>query len=301
MKVINLFDSCSGLFTLKEIYNIPEATMANIIRQCLVRDSIYYDLSDDCVNIFLRETGIHPDTFDISDVKVHCKHVTTVFDNGVSIKRNGLIPLNRLLEEPSVLRAFLLENGIEISPREQYISINGMKHWIPMESRGCDTDEWENVGLLSAILYHDHGEVEAFIAGDQKEIIGYSTVKNNPEILHSVETVVKRLTRKDLGLEAKWQKKQPQTNVAEFDAKVLDLSYCNTFKCRHDYPSTYDELEEFFEKPKNDNENIWINEWIISSCLYNSCPGYDWSPIAVGIRSNVAIPGDSITLTTVER
>lgn len=126
------------------------------------------------MSIFFRETGIHPDTFDISDVKVHCKHVTTVFDNGASIKRNGLIPLNRLLEEPSLLRTFLLENGIEISPREQYISINGMKHWIPMGSRGCDTNEWENVGLLSAILFHDHGEVEAFIAGDHKEIIGYS-------------------------------------------------------------------------------------------------------------------------------
>lgn len=125
MPTINLFDRCTGLLVLKDIYQIPDPVLRQILSRCIVRNGIYYEVAENGISIFLEETGIHPDTYDVSDVKVHCKHITTAFDNGKSIKSLGFLPLTRLLEEESALSGFLRSNGIIVTPSRYRIEING--------------------------------------------------------------------------------------------------------------------------------------------------------------------------------
>lgn len=300
MPIVNLFDRCSGMMTLQEIYHVPDPVMGSIMKRCIIKGVPFWDITDNCVIIFLEETGIHPDTFDVSDVKVHCKHITTAFDGGKSIMKNGLMPLNVLLEKESVLSTFLKENGITISPFEQYIVIKGEKYWIPESSVGTDVDEWERFRFLSPAIYHDHGEVEAFISGEKKEILEYSTVRNYPEILASIGDTVKNIKGYDPELGSRWIERNPITFIADFDVRLNDLSYHNGMRSRKDNPDYYWELEKYFEIENNqESESTWQNEWIIRSCFYNSCPGVVETLCAVGIKSDVVIPGETITLTSV--
>lgn len=300
MPTINLFDRCTGLLVLKDIYQIPDPVLRQILSRCIVRNGIYYEAAENGVSIFLEETGIHPDTYDVSDVKVHCKHITTAFDNGKSIKSLGFLPLTRLLEEESALSAFLRSNGIIVTPSRYRIEINGKKYRIPPTSEDCPSDVWEIFVFLSPTLYHDKGEVEAFVAGEEERMMSYSTVKRFPEILESLDHTVKEITGKSQGLGQKWMDLNPTTFMADFDVAIKDFSYNNRMKSRHDYPEAYWELEKYFEREKSEESNlIWQNEWIIRSCLNNACPGNEDDLNMVGIKSDVVIPGNSIALSAV--
>lgn len=301
MPTMNLFEPCTGLTALQEIYRLPDCMVARIMNRCIVRNGIDYEIPDNGVSIFLEETGIHPDTFDVSDVKVHCKHITTAFDEGESIKTRGLLPLNRLLEEESAISSFLCENGIEVSPSRHQIQIDGHKYRIPESSKDCSYDVWEIYAYLSPTLYHDHGEVEAFVSGPEDEMLTYSTVKRYPEILETIEYTVKEITGNYRELGQRWMSLNPVSLMADFDVSIKLLSYNNDTKTKHDYPDTYWELERFFETEHNEEPMLlWQNEWIIRKCLENSCPCNQFGLNMVGIKSDVVIPGEDIILTQID-
>ena len=296
MPIINLFEKNNGLTALQNIYHISEPIMARIVKRCIVREGIDYIVPDDCVSFFLEETGVHPDSFDVSNVRIHCRHITTAFDSGESIKSRGLVSLNKLLEGESYLRSFLAENAVVVSPSKQFIEIKGKKYKIPVTSKNCDYNTWENFCMLSSSLYHDDGEVEAFVEGEQSKILNYSTVRNHPEILNSIDYTVKKLTGADLDLGRKWMIRKPTTFIADFDVAIKDLSYNNKKRSRTCFPDTLNALMPFCEYNNPQNKMMWENDWIIRSCIENNCPGVYMCECAVGIKSTAEIPGKSIML-----
>lgn len=300
MGTINLFEPVSGLITLKNIYNIPDSVLGRLINRCLVNNGIYYDVSDDCVSIFLEETGIHPDTFVVTDNYVHCKHITTAFDDGESIRRRGLLPLNILLEEDSAIHTFLKENGVEVFPSRYLLRVNENSYSIPPSYDQCASGEWEKYVFLSPRLYHDRGEIEAFISGEGQEMISYSTVGHCPEIISTINTTINEITRMDLCLEEKWIERNPKTFIIDFDVKISDLSYNSMMGSKHDFPDLYRKYSAYFEEEHFDDvEQLWQNEWIISNCFANACPGNYANLGMVGIKSGIMIPGDRLTLTQI--
>lgn len=300
METINLFEPISGLATLKSIYNIPDRVLGRIINRCIKMDGIYYEVSEDCVSAFLEETGIHPDTFIVTDNYIHCKHITTAFDDGESIKKRGLLPLNILIEGDSSIYTFLKENGVEVSPSRGILQVDKKKYYIPASSRECTFDEWDKYRFLSPRLYHDHGEIEAFISGEEQEMINYSTVSHCPEIISTINTTIKNITNTNLQLDKKWVELKPKTYVIDFDVKISNLSYNSRQNSKKDFPDLFREYSAFFEEDHFDDvEQVWQNEWIISGCLENSCAGNIMRLSTVGIKSDVVIPGDKLTITCI--
>ena len=291
MPLVNLFEKCSGFDYLQEIYRISDQVLARIIRQCIIPKGIDYIVPSNSVSIFLKETGIHPDTFQLNEVKLHCKHVTTCYDNGKSILRNGLLPLNNLLEGDSDLSIFLAENGIHISPSNRYIYYYDQKWEIPL----THSDEFLN---LSSKLYHDNGEIEAFISGSEEDILSYSNIRHYPEILNTIKDTIYKLVYKDIDLGRKWHEKNPQCFIAEFDVDINAMSYINSLLSYEDAPGVYQELEEFVEY--GETPLFWKNEWLIRNCLDNACPGTYDNKKTVGIKNDVHIIGSMINLRQVK-
>ena len=285
MTTINLFESCSGFQALKDIYRLSDPVIAQIMKRCIRRDGVFFSVPDDCVLVFLQETGIHPDTFDLSDVMIHCKHITTAFDNGESFLKYGLTPTVFLLERDTDLRRFLLDNEIEIS--DGVLHYKKFRWSLPKDCSGV-------LGIISAKLFHDKGEVEVFVSGYEEDLLNYSTVKDYPEILYTIDDAIKELAGVDIDLGRIWKEKKPKTYLLEFDVGINNLSYLNGLLSRWESPSAFAELEDYLEV--GDSQLLWQNEWVIKECINNGCPGFKPMEKMAGIKNVFKVTGDMIKI-----
>ena len=95
---INFFDYNSLLIGLSELYGLEKDLILKMVveAQC----------SENPVVAFIEEAGIKLDSVDISQVKLHCKHIMTINDEFVSIKKYGLITLDKVLTYDTPLHNF---------------------------------------------------------------------------------------------------------------------------------------------------------------------------------------------------
>lgn len=139
-----------------------------------------------------------------NDCSIYCKHFTTCNDDLESIMRYGLLRLDEVLIADTPLKRFLAEYNIQIDPVKKEFSYKGRVWKINVPNEQCQPcirnkpcgvyalcDFREQMGMLHSKLYHDKGEIEFFIGGDEKTINGYQTIQQAPEILINVARIMK--------------------------------------------------------------------------------------------------------------
>lgn len=139
-----------------------------------------------------------------NDCSIYCKHLTTCNDDLESIMRYGLLRLDEVLVADTPLKRFLAEYNIQIDPVKKEFSYKGRVLIINAPDEQCQPcirkkpcgayalcDFREQMGMLHSKLYHDKGEIEFFIGGDEKTINGYQTIQEAPEILINVARIMK--------------------------------------------------------------------------------------------------------------
>lgn len=312
-KVVNLFDRGVGLQCLKDIYGLNNEQIRNIENRVFSYDppllseeekeeqistfkDIYGEngeetklfiklinnksrrnciLADDCVELFLEQTGIEPDVFDLSDVKLLFRHVTSVIDNGKSIREKGLLRLDELLESSSPLSDFLKRNNIIICPSKKIIYVDGNSY---------DIDYKGKFGILASKLYHDLGEIEMFVCGS--DIVDYSCIAECPEILCTLDEVLKNKK-----LHNKWLQYKTDLFIIEF---LAGFDECIIHQISNDSNG----LEQYLSKDYSGNIpiNVGRNYWIIKRCLENANPKSYGSEEYAAIKSDVRINPERLKL-----
>jgi hypothetical protein len=194
--------------------------------------------SDDCPYIdFVKDNNIPFDQFDVENVYIRCKHVTTYHDEGRSLKEFGLINLQRVLEEDTLFRRFLAENGIIIDVGNKLFIFDGQK--FPIFERNeecpfCQNNHTCNFGYHDGIkhlyvkLYDHKAETEVFLGKDINDRIeNYSCVKCHPEILNQIDEILNALDRNDKLVE-KWEKLQNGIfYILEFARNIREFETIN--------------------------------------------------------------------------
>ena len=59
------------------------------------------------------------------------------------------------------------------------------------------------ITTLYVKLYKDKAETEVFISGTNKEIADYSVIKKCPEILFTIDNIIKKIFNTNLNLQSK--------------------------------------------------------------------------------------------------
>ncbi|MGE8005183.1 hypothetical protein [Lysinibacillus sp. NPDC093216] len=168
--------------------------------------------------------------------KISCRHLTTSDNQLASIFQRGMLNLKQMLEQDTPLRAFLHKHGIEINVDEAWISYDGKRYPIykyNAKERHClinpanDCSEYGDCGYCNANsslhskLYFDKCEIEAFLDADIKDIEGYSIVSNAPEILLTIENLIKYYTAKKPLLQDAWRNRPNNCGyILEFDVAI---------------------------------------------------------------------------------
>ena len=92
MQVINFWDTSSLPKTFCSIYHISEAQLCSVLKKAVSFSTSGIHIADNAVSVFLDESGIHPDTFQLLDVCIRCKVISSTLDDGKSILEKGLLP-----------------------------------------------------------------------------------------------------------------------------------------------------------------------------------------------------------------
>ncbi|MFC9542447.1 hypothetical protein ACFTQ7_21630 [Lysinibacillus sp. NPDC056959] len=172
-----------------------------------------------------------------------CRHATTTDDNLESIRKKGLLNLKQMLEERTPLSDFLLSHGISVNVRDRQFIYEGQilpiyslrKHNIEEEYNRCNSYHlYENnpvlkkesyhdaVYWLYLKLYYDDCETEVFLNGGFEEIYDYDSVRYSPEILNTIENIIKYLDDvPNYYLQHAWSnKKNCKYFILEFDVPI---------------------------------------------------------------------------------
>lgn len=138
---------------------------------------------------------------------VICRHITTCSDSLESIMDNGLIPLTDMLTRDTPLKNFLKKYTISINAANKILFYDNKEipivHFdmpcsicIQGKTKPCSRffcDFHNELAMLHSKLYHDRGEVEAFLSGDDKHLHNYRSIQQAPEILWNFGKILKCL------------------------------------------------------------------------------------------------------------
>ena len=292
MLYFDFFDKDKCLSTFCKLYHISEDDAVSY--------AIEASSEPDSLSYFLDKTKILLDVVDIKDVYIHCKHITTSIDGLEYLKKYGLLPLSRLLEERSPLSNFLLEHGITIDIKNRTIDYLGKKMYLYKSDEECTecffgtkcrclTDpihktktslqyrdiacEYrDKIKCIKSKLFYDKAELEVHIFGSDEDVHNYSIVKRYPEILYTVEELINSLFDKYLCLTHEWfEKANKEHYCVEFDVNISDFENITT-KSPHVYDYQYDDylcyckqdLDSYEKMNANFFGNIYLIKYMIS-------------------------------------
>ena len=309
MSVVNLFEKCDGLGFLREIYSLNNDQTCNIAKRAFpFMSQVDYPV-DQFVRIFLEETNIHPDTYDISNIKLHCKHVSNHIDHGDFIRAKGLMTLTELLELDSPLHSFLAERDLELFPKDHYFLYNNRRFYLPSPDMSDTVPYWKAVDTLCYKLYSHHGEIEAFVCGEPSDLKKYSTVIRNPEILNTLDRMICSLYKaglchKESSFEKDWQAASTGCSLVEFDLKFIETGYIGDMTTpNYCSDSEWAAVEPFlsghYENERDTPQMLWWNNWLIFHCLYNFAPEYSLPEKYISAKSDVRLGPDRITINSI--
>ncbi|BCN30269.1 hypothetical protein [Anaeromicropila herbilytica] len=286
---INFFDNMSVLKTFSKLYKLSE----NEIMRLAIETSV----ADNPTVEFIRKSGIKLDTVDIRNVTLHCKHITTINDNFDSLKKYGLLTLDKALTYPTPLNRFLLEHDISMdivnrdiyynnrrihiiesdeecedcfygSECQEFVDFMGKPTTLSYRNMACDYRD--EINIIRSKLYHDKCEIEVHLMGSFKDVHEYSVVRNYPEILMTIENLIIKLFKEGTHLQRDWQAQQNNKYYCiDFDINIFDFEFITKGK-KLDY-SDYCDCFEYNVEPIYDmssaSANFFGNVFIIQKGL----------------------------------
>lgn len=320
--LLNLWDIDMLRKNFMNLYNLTESQMCNILRRLHLNDN------SDSVSIFCEETGMKLDEVEVAnDVEFVGKLVSTTTDNFSYIKKSGLVPVDVLLENESPISCHLDKYQLKIIPSEHKLFYQGKRFYIPACGEKCKwcasgeggcrfvNEKYKDIYCpyleaflpLSSKLYYDRSEIELFLLASTEEMLGYSTVKDYPEIFLTIDDLVKKLFHKELNIGSKWAEQKQHSYIVTVDVKYNDMSYRSNYISGTDGRNATDiylEYEQFCFKPYDYAEEVpkcfWDNIWLIRTCLDRLCsPDGIYNEICAGIIHNVKIPYDKLRIDLV--
>lgn len=312
---INFFDYNSVLVGMSKLYGIDENKIMLM--------SIKAHCETNPIASFIKMAGIKLDSIDISHVMLHCKHIMTIDDEFASIKKYGLITLDKVLTYETPLHTFLFEHGIEIDVDNRNVFYNGKKIHLYEPEEECEVcffdgeckhqkfingkpetlsyrnmacDFRDGISVIRTKLYTHKSEIEVHLSGEIKEVHDYPGVKYHPEILVTLESLIYQLFKESPHLESDWKKKQNgKYYCLDFDINIKDFEMITSKPIFEDY----DDYFEFNERPMyglyNVSPNFYGNIFILKRAL--GILSGDIPTVYGQIFPEVEIPYDKITIT----
>jgi hypothetical protein len=233
-------------------------------------------------------------------IYIICRHGMTSFDGLESVRSRGLLNLKEVLTEHTPLRQFLLENEVEINIDNRIINVKGKNYPILHREVLCNNciftefkcldffdknrPELKNckyrkrLSLLEGKLYYDKCETEVFLDGTNKEIREYSTIREYPEILYTLDRLMIYYNN-GCGLCSQWsQKENNKFYILQFPTRLENLERMGSKGSFDGYYDIMNELD-YFDYSYDDYEDDLVNKYfyenlyLLKYLLYRACDG----------------------------
>ena len=302
------------------LYNISPLQMCNILKQLMLNND------KDNIIIFCEETGLKLDTINVvdDDLEFVGKIVSTTIDDCDNLKKNGLIPIDMLLEHPSPIQQHLKNHKIEIIPSAHELIYMGKHYFIPSWNQDCQycaynenkcrysQSRYKNmccpyldaISNLSTKLYSHKSEIEMFLAASQDTMLSYSRVIDYPEMLFTIEKFIYDFFNKRTDLCLDWEKQKQYSYIITFNIKYKDMSYRTNYvdsKYYADASNTFYDYRNYCQNIYYDINQVpkcfWDNVWLISTCLsVIGSFGRINGEICAGMKHNLTIPYNKLNI-----
>lgn len=280
---LNFYNMIQLLESLKQIYKIENIKFPK-------EES---ELTSSLVEQFILENNINL-LNDVSNIKVKCRHFSTIIKKNNTIQKMGLLPLGKALELETDLRKFLEENNIRILVDEKKLLYKGNSLNIDRNLKQCNDcifkidcykiiendifgssdktncDYDKLIEKLYKAIYVDKGEIEGFIYKKNSfNIDNYSDISKYPEILLKIENVIKRRFDEQFSLIKNWHVHKKV--YIDFEKNILDFkdTTINT-NIVSEVLSIYKEKNYSSHELRNIKYNIFIIQYVLNSYLCKS-------------------------------
>jgi hypothetical protein len=273
--VLNFFKSSDKDYNVKLLSNYFGIDSFEVFKELMK----YYKEKYDEIE-FINKFRIDLNKEFYKSIYITCRHAMTTNDNLEYMKKNGLLNLKQMLDNNSPLGKFLLENKIEFDVDSKKIYFNNIGYDILDYNEKCNScifhsykcisllskkpdlihcDYRKKLFLLHNKLYYDKCETEVFIDGSLEDIYKYRTIRKAPEILLTIDEVIKQYDNKIGCLTDKWSNRtNSKYFILEFD---VDIKLVERI-CTKEYYEDYYEIKDFLNKfgyDQDDYENDTIS------------------------------------------
>lgn len=250
--VFNFFDNDKVLFVLCKHFNLDKRNLERFIAQEWAENQKNLNTHFMCFD-FIKNFNLPIDKIDTANVFITAKHLTTLPDKGLALKRYGLLNLKDALEKDTPLNQFLKNKEIEFNVNKKKIKILGMDVDLFRCNDDCKScsiskkkcaqfspEYRKAVNLIYIKFYSDKCETEVFLCGKDKELEQYPFITRHPEFLHNVDSLLMAM-KAPATLSKEWGESQKgQFYIIEFDVCIKSLEYI------HDKNPSYDLFENYF-------------------------------------------------------
>lgn len=207
---------------------------------------------------FVKKFNLPVDKIDTASVFITAKHITTLFDEGSTLKKYGLLNLKDMLEKDTPLRQFLKKWGIKFDVDGKKIKVSEME----LDLFRCNNDcvrcnynrnncvqfslEYRKaIDRINIKLYSDKAETEVFLCGKDDELEQYPFITRHPEFLNNIDDLLTAM-RTPLNLSRQWADLQNgQYYLLEFDVNITALEFIP--ECIYDEKPSYEVFEKYFD------------------------------------------------------
>lgn len=248
--------------------------------------------------VIVKKFGLKLNEYNSNELQIMCRHMTTAEEGDLqSFKEKGILDLRTMLQEDTILSAFLLKHKIKVFVDEHKIEINDKTYPILGGQEVCDEcyegrehictgysrcKSFEKISHLSTKLYFYGATVECFIHATLEEMERYSTIDKCPEILNTLDDVYSAVSGQystTYKLCYDWMAKKKNCYVIEYPcqwSKMETFAPINYRDAYYDYEnllylSGFD-YSDYMERnvPKMVYDNIVFLKRFISIYFYDS-------------------------------
>lgn len=314
---VNFFDRECVIESFSKLYNI---TVGNLIPLCFKAN-----MQDNPELYFIKQHPVSLDMVDISDVELHCKHITTSIDRMNSLNKYGFLTLDKALTSETSINKFLNDRGVVFDVKTRRIFYDGkeiilverdeecqecfygtecqyMKSWFSdhetLGYRDLACPYRKAIKITRSKLFHDKGEIEVHLSGSFSDIHDYSEVKYNPEILNTIERMINKLFENKVRLVNDWRELTGRKYYClDFDVNIRDFEYITTSPQNDKF--WYNQFLDFCSKDYYSldgvNQNFYGNLYLLGVGIQVICCE---TPVRYGqIKNEVIIPTHNIDIT----
>lgn len=224
--VYNFFQADTIIQSMSDFFNIEKEQIKKFVEDSEDKETKIM------VKEFLQKFNITDESnFNFNNCYIKLKHITTCYDNLESIKKFGLRDLVFVLKhDDSELRKFLKQRNTDIIYEEKKLIICEKEYELKDSydyNYSIDLHNTRDLEIIYNKIYHYNGEIETFFRETYDNMVRYSEVIHAPEILTSIDNILRSL-HKDIHLVSDWHNlKGFQSFMLEFDLPITKLTHGN--------------------------------------------------------------------------